>query len=209
MANKENQLVKVWDDDNLIKESIDFLRTPTQKVNFPISEHIKQMVEDLVDTYKAMTCAGIAANQVGFNKSIFVGMEHDREKSISEDSSQNIDDIVLETDNYEIYINPQIDKIDKNSTQFGEEGCLSIPGLSLKIERYDNIKIRYYNIDGKAIKKPLSGFISRLFQHELDHLNGNLMFESLIGRLDLDYVQDGISSETLQQLFDIIHNTKK
>ncbi|MAP66401.1 MAG: hypothetical protein CMF80_01715, partial [Candidatus Marinimicrobia bacterium] len=66
---------------------------------------------------------------------------------------------------------------DKSSTQNGEEGCLSIPDISLELERYDKIKVRYYNQEGKAIKKPLSGFISRLFQHELDHLNGNLMLE--------------------------------
>ena len=157
-----------------------------------------------MDTYKAVSCAGIAANQLGFNKSIFVGMKHDRDKNISDNPSQNIDEVVSNSDNCEIYINPQIDKVDKKSTQFGEEGCLSIPGLTLKIERYDNIKVRYYNMDGKAIKKPLNGFISRLFQHELDHLNGNLMFENLVGKLDLDYLQEDISEGTLQKLFELI-----
>ena len=83
----------------------------------------------------------------------------------------------LVPENYEIYINPQIDKVDKKSTQKGDEGCLSIPNLSLELERYDEIKVRYYNAKGRRIKKPLSGFLSRLFQHELDHLNGNLMLQ--------------------------------
>ena len=45
-------------------------------------------------------------------------------------------------------------------------------------ERFDKIKVRYFNEHGKKIKKPLKGFISRFFQHELDHLNGVLMVEN-------------------------------
>ena len=99
---------------------------------------------------------------------------------------QNIDKIEPKPDNYEIYINPRIDKTNEKSTQQGSEGCLSIPGISLIIERYDEIDIRYYNIDGKKQKKSLAGFLSRLFQHELDHLNGKLMFEDPISNILLD-----------------------
>ena len=46
-------------------------------------------------------------------------------------------------------------------------------------DRYDKIKVRYYNIDGNVVKTKLTGFLSKLFQHELDHLNGNLMIDDL------------------------------
>ena len=81
-------------------------------------------------------------------------------------------------DNYEFYINPQIDQTYKKSIQEEEEGCLSIPEIRLIAERYDKIKVRYYDINGKKIKKTLKGFLSRLFQHELDHLDGKLMVEN-------------------------------
>ena len=81
-------------------------------------------------------------------------------------------------DNYEFYINPQVDQTYKKSIQEEEEGCLSIPEIRLIAERYDKIKVRYYDINGKKIKKTLRGFLSRLFQHELDHLNGILMVEN-------------------------------
>ena len=81
-------------------------------------------------------------------------------------------------DNYEFYINPQIDQTYKKSIQEEEEGCLSIPEIRLVAERYDKIKVRYYDINGKKIKKTLKGFLSRLFQHELDHLDGKLMVEN-------------------------------
>tara|TARA_Y100001935_G_C17156794_1_gene433209 strand:- start:226 stop:846 length:621 start_codon:yes stop_codon:yes gene_type:complete len=177
MAVKDNELVQIWDGQKINTQKIDFLRTPTKKVVFPLSNHVKQVVTDLIDTFRAVPCAGIAANQLGYDKKIFIGMKHDNDKSVSDDPSKNIDDVKPESENLEIYINPQIDKTDKSSTQNGEEGCLSIPDISLELERYDKIKVRYYDQEGKAIKKPLSGFISRLFQHELDHLNGNLMLE--------------------------------
>jgi|TARA_A100001011_G_scaffold198785_1_gene207036 peptide deformylase len=177
MAVKDNDLVQIWDGSKIDTKKIDFLRTPTKEVAFPLSNHVKQVVTDLIDTFRAVPCAGIAANQLGYDKKIFIGMKHDNDKSVSDDPSKNIDDVKPESENLEIYINPQIDKTDKSSTQNGEEGCLSIPDISLELERYDKIKVRYYNQEGKAIKKPLSGFISRLFQHELDHLNGNLMLE--------------------------------
>ncbi len=177
MAIKDTDLVKIWDGSKIDTNKIDFLRTATKDVLFPISNHVKQIIEDLIDTFRAVPCAGIAANQIGYSKKIFIGMKHDNDKSVSENPSKNIDDVIPQSENLEIYINPQIDKTDKDSTQNGEEGCLSIPDISLELERYDKIKVRYYNQEGRVVKKPLSGFISRLFQHELDHLNGNLMLE--------------------------------
>ena len=177
MAVKDIDLVKVWEAGALIKKNIDFLRIPTKPVIFPASYKIDNIIQDLIDTYRALPCAGIAANQLGFDKKIFIGMKHVKEKAVIDDPAKNIDEVEPDPENYEIYINPQIDKVDKKSTQKGDEGCLSIPNLSLELERYDEIKVRYYNAKGRRIKKPLSGFLSRLFQHELDHLNGNLMLQ--------------------------------
>ena len=171
------KLVEVWDGENLIPDNINFLKKETKEVRLPFPDEINQILADLFDTYKTIPCAGIAANQLGFDKKVFIGMKHEKDEQNSDDSSRNIDEVKPDPDNYEIYINPKIDKINKKSTQTGEEGCLSIPFLTLELERYDQIKVRYYDMDGHKIKKPLSGFLSRLYQHELDHLNGNLMLE--------------------------------
>tara|TARA_Y100001934_G_C11883731_1_gene554376 strand:- start:22 stop:645 length:624 start_codon:yes stop_codon:yes gene_type:complete len=206
MAIKETDLVKIWDGKKVNRENIDFLRTPTKEVKFPLSNHVKQIIKDLIDTYKAVPCAGIAANQIGYDKKLFIGMKHDKDKSVSDDPSQNIDDVIPHSENYELYINPQIDKTDNNSTQNGEEGCLSIPDISLELERFDKIKVRYYNQEGKAVKKPLSGFISRLFQHELDHLNGNLMLdhENMINAKIFQKSEE--YSDLIHQVFEYIHS---
>ena len=202
MAIRKQDLYKVWDGENLIKSNIDFLLNRTKSVNFPLNEESKQIITDLEDTYQAVPCAGIAANQLGYNKKLFIGMKHDRDKIASDDPSQNLDNIEPDPDNYDIYINPQIDKKDIKSTQSGAEACLSIPGLSLIIERYDEIKVRYYTVEGRAIKKPLKGFLSRLFQHELDHLNGKLMFENPISKLDFHHIEEGLKPDIINALFD-------
>ena len=196
MAVKSQDLVKVWDGKKIIEENIQFLKQPTKKVNFPLSDYIQNIIKDLIDTYKATPCAGIAANQIGYDRSLFIGMEIDDRPDEDKEKGQNLDKVERDPNNYEIYINPQIDKVNEKSIQLGEEGCLSIPNLRLEITRYDKIKVRYYNLDGQAIRKPLDKFISRLYQHELDHLNGILMIE------DKDRIKDGFIDEKIpKELF--------
>jgi len=196
MAVKNQDLVKVWNGKELIEKNIQFLKQPTKKVNFPLSDYIHSIIKDLIDTYKATPCAGIAANQIGYDKSIFIGMEYDDRPEEGKDDGENLDNVERDPNNYEIYINPQIDKINEKSLQVGDEGCLSIPNLTLQVERYDKIKVRYYTLEGKAAKKPLDKFISRLYQHELDHLDGKLMIE------DRERIKDGFISEQIpKELF--------
>ena len=169
------KLVEVWDGELLIKKNIFFLKKKTKEVNFPYSDQVTSILKDLLDTYKTMPCAGIAANQIGYDKRIFIGiLEDDDEKE--KEKKEIIGN--PNASNYEFYINPQIDHSTNKSIQEGEEGCLSIPEVRLITERFDKIKVRYFNAEGKKIVKPMNGFLSRLFQHELDHLNGILMVES-------------------------------
>ena len=142
----------------------------------PFSPQIKEILVDLLDTYKSIPCAGVAANQIGYDKKIFIGLKHDNYEEEKDDDKQVIGN--PNSDNYEFYINPKIEHSSKKSLQEGEEGCLSIPEIRLIAERYDKIKVKYFNEEGKKIKKPLKEFMSRLFQHELDHLDGKLMVEN-------------------------------
>ena len=178
------EIVKIWDGENLITENIDFLHKKTKPVEFPISEETKTIINDLIDSYKAIPCAGIAANQIGYDRSIFVGMktcdDEDQGKQVErmESAPEKYSEMLNEfSQNREIYINPKIYKIREDSTQNDTEGCLSVPNLTVDMIRHDKIKVRYRNIDGGVIKRPLKGFISKLFQHELDHLNGVLMLD--------------------------------
>ena len=172
------KLVEVWDGKNLIKDNISFLKQNTKEVHLPITARSKIILDDLLDTYKKIPCAGIAANQIGYEKRIFIGLKYDDYDEGKEDDKEKKIKGNPNADNYEFYINPQIDQTYKKSFQEEEEGCLSIPEIRLIAERYDKIKVRYYDINGKKIQKTFKGFLSRLFQHELDHLNGVLMVEN-------------------------------
>ena len=173
------KLVQVWDGKILKEKNISFLKQKTKEVRLPLSENNKQILKDLKDTYNIIPCAGIAANQIGYDKRIFIGLKHDDYNDENEDQEESKEVIGNpNNNNFEFYINPQIDHSSRKSIQEGEEGCLSIPEIRLVAERFDKIKIRYYNENGEKIKKPLCGFLSRLFQHELDHLDGVLMVEN-------------------------------
>lgn len=59
------------------------------------------------------------------------------------------------------------------------EGCLSVPGIRGKVPRFDRIEVEYSDRNGKKVRQELSGFVARIFQHELDHLNGILFVDRL------------------------------
>ena len=212
---KNKKIVAIWDENKILKENIKFLQTKTKTVTFPASDFIKNIVQDLIDAYKVINCAGIAANQIGYEYQIFIGMKEliniEDAKDI-EKAEANLTELNgnPHADNYEIYINPQIDKIDRNSINQDEEGCLSIPGLLVDRERYDIIKVRYYNINGKVKKTTLTGFLSKLFQHELDHLNGILMiddFNKLSNLYPIDETEQNV--EKYQTLYSAYNRLKK
>ena len=167
------EIIKVWDSGSIIKENVKFLMTPTKDVTFPMTNNVKTIINDLIDTYEKITCAGIAANQIGYNKNIFIGKKNEED----------------ENDDFQVFINPIIDKVSEDSLLTGPEGCLSIPDLSLNIERYDKISVRWYDQKGRKKTDKISGFISRLFQHETEHLNGQLMIG---GRIHSGRSQDSV-----------------
>jgi len=74
-------------------------------------------------------------------------------------------------------INPKI--ISKKGSQIGEEGCLSFPGLFVKIKRAQVVEVEGLDSEGKLIKIKALGLLARVFQHEIDHLDGILMIDRL------------------------------
>ncbi len=74
-------------------------------------------------------------------------------------------------------INPEI--ISETGEQLGEEGCLSVPGEYENVRRAENITIKAMNENGETYTMDASGFLARVFQHEIDHLNGVLFIDKL------------------------------
>ena len=126
-----------------------------------INKEELEIIQDMKATLNDYGGFGIAAPQIGVNKRIIV-IQVDKEKC----SYKNCEDIPTT-----VMINPEWKKI-SDETDSEYEGCLSVPTIRGKVERYTNIEVTYYNENGEQITKQVKGFTARDIQHECDHLDG-------------------------------------
>ena len=130
------------------------LRKKCQEVK-EINEDVRKLISDMIETMQKNNGIGLAAPQVGVLKRIIVAETANGPKG---------------------FINPRILKKSKE-TEIIEEGCLSFPGLFLKIKRAKEIEIEAFDEEGKKIKA--EGLLARVLQHEIDHLNGILFIDKI------------------------------
>lgn len=134
-----------------------------------ISQEILEEIEDLKETLNFTEGYGIAASQAGINKRIVI-IQVNKEKCTYKDCEE-----VLTT----VMINPTWRKMSEK-TEIEYEGCLSVPSIRGKVERYTNIEVTYYNEKGEKIIKQVKGFTARDVQHECDHLDGIVFLEKVV-----------------------------
>ena len=123
-----------------------------------IDGSLVRLVDDMVTTMYEAPGIGLAAPQVGVQKRLFVYDLHDGEGPRA-------------------MVNPEIRETRGEWTY--EEGCLSVPGLSWEIIRPNEVHIVGRDLDGNEIDLEVDELAGRLFQHELDHLDGVLLIERL------------------------------
>lgn len=128
-----------------------------------MTQRIKTLIEDMLDTMYDAQGVGLAAPQVGVLKQIVV-------IDVTEDGSQPI-----------VLINPQIVKL--SGTQTGQEGCLSVPGKAGIVTRANYAKVRALNADMVEIEVEGEELLARALQHEIDHLSGVLYVSKVEGEL--------------------------
>ncbi|MGV2828835.1 peptide deformylase [Myxosarcina sp. GI1(2024)] len=143
------------------------LRQPAKRIS-KVDEKIATLIEDMLHTMYSSDGIGLAAPQVGVNKQLII---IDCEPNKAEDTS-----LVL--------INPKITKFGTRLCK-AEEGCLSIPGVYLEVTRPDEIEVSYKNERGKPSKLRATGLLSRVIQHEMDHLNGVMFVDRVENNLAL------------------------
>ncbi len=74
---------------------------------------------------------------------------------------------------FEVFVNPEITKYD-GEPQIDTEGCLSVPDFYGEVPRYPQVKVRAQDLQGKPLRLTANGFLARVLQHEIDHLQGKL-----------------------------------
>lgn len=147
------------------------LRTKCRRIE-EITDDIKALGQDLIDSMLAHNGSGLAAPQLGYDLAMFAIRVSDKfdEYGYPEDEEPKI------------FINPEIiysssDKVTDN------EGCMSLPGFLAKVTRPRRIKVQAMGIDGKMFTEELEHWRARCVQHETDHCNGILSIDRMTDKL--------------------------
>ena len=174
----------------MIRDLVDcndpILRLPLEKFDFtnPPTDPLELAV-DLAETCLHHNGLAIAANQVGLPYRVFV----------------------IRGDEIITCFNPTI--VDQSpETIVLEEGCLSFPGLFVKVKRPKKIKVRYTEPNAETVTQIFDGFTARVFQHELDHLNG-IVYTGRANRFHLEQARKRVKKPRLGDMSKAIATAQK
>ncbi len=121
-----------------------------------IDEKLVRLTDEMFTVMYDAPGIGLAAPQIGVQRQVFV-YDIDEERKV--------------------ILNPQI--VESSGEWVYDEGCLSIPGLYVEMLRPKKVLVRGINLDGNQVEIEADELLARLFQHEIDHLNGVLMFDRM------------------------------
>lgn len=148
----------------IVKVPNKILKTPTEKVT-DFSE-VDGIIKNMVETAIANNLVGLAANQVGINKSIFIV----RTETSNKDGQQ--------TTSFAGFVNPVVKANREKGDSWDWEGCGSLPGIQCLIKRWNVVSVKAQTSDGSEFEMNASGLASRIIQHENGHLQGKLIIEN-------------------------------
>jgi peptide deformylase len=162
---------------DIVREGDDILRKKTSEVEIPLNEEDKEqlfcMLQYLKNSqnppvakkFRLRPGVGLSANQIGLDKRMFVAL-------LKNDKNEDMEYLV---------INPKIISHSVNMIYLPDgEGCLSVDReVKGFVPRYERIKVKAYNLNGKEVIYKLKGYESIVFQHEMDHLNGIMFYDHI------------------------------
>jgi len=162
-ANKTWQL---WRDGKMVEEEAALLRRKAADLPVPFDAEAKKDIRTLVEAFlKRNDALGLAAPQIGISKRIIAFKVKDFDKKG-----------VSGKDDWEVLINPRVTQA-RGDEEVMNEGCLSCPDISVEVTRPTEIKVKAVDIDGNKVNRRYKGFLARIVQHEIDHLDGRLVVD--------------------------------
>ena len=181
----------VINDDSIDKHKRSILTTPAKNISFPLSKEDKQVIKILEKKYdNEENCAGLAAPQIGFNKRVIIfGLSA---KLLDDPKIKASRKDFVQTMEKSIWINPSYSPIGEEQTK-DYEGCFSVHTWVVPTPRYNKIQYNATLVDGTEITGIAEGFLARVIQHEIDHLNGKLC-------IDYSSKRDRITHEEYKKL---------
>lgn len=154
------------------------LRETSRPVEDFGSPFLRSLVEDMHDTMAACDGAGLAAPQIGVPLRVMVfGFEHNPRYPEAEAVPATV------------LVNPEFEVLDE-AQEAGWEGCLSVPGLRGWVSRHAHIRYRGFSPEGKPLDRIAQGFHARVFQHELDHLDGVLYTDRIADPARFGFIEE-------------------
>ena len=163
---------------NILHFPDDRLRTVAAPVE-EVTDEIRQLTDDMLETMYAAPGIGLAATQVNVHQRVIV-------IDVSEEKNQPL-----------VLINPEI--IEKDGVQTFDEGCLSVPGIYETVERAEHIRIRALNRDGESYELEADDLLAVCIQHEMDHLMGKL-FVDYLSSLKLQRIKKKLQKQQKQAM---------
>ena len=133
-----------------------------KKVSTPVTafdDNLKALAARMFELMRESRGVGLAAPQVGLNLRMFVMNP------------------TGEPDADRVYVNPVLSEAEGSET--AEEGCLSLPGIHVDVERSKVLRIQAQDLEGKPIDQVETGYLARIWQHETDHLNGTMLTDRM------------------------------
>jgi peptide deformylase len=124
-----------------------------------VSDEIRQLIDDMLETMYAAPGIGLAATQVDVHQRVLV-------MDISEDKSEP-----------RCFVNPVI--LEASGVASADEGCLSVPEVYETVERAAEIRVKALDREGKEFEMSADGLLAVCIQHEMDHLEGKLFVDYL------------------------------
>jgi peptide deformylase len=142
------------------------LRRKAHKIT-AIDKDLQTFIDDMIETLHDAPGVGLAAPQVSESIRLIVVEYGEENEDGDEEGPKKL----------YVVINPEIVEVSEEKIM-GMEGCLSIPGLVGEVERHQSLVVKGLNRFGKTVRIKADGWLARIFQHEIDHLNG-VMFTDL------------------------------
>jgi len=157
----------LWRDGTTVDEEARLLRRPADDLPVPFDARAKKDIATLINAFmKRDDALGLAAPQIGISKKIV----------IFKNKNFDIKGAPKSKDDYDVLVNPRITQI-RGDFETMNEGCLSCPDINVEVSRATEIKVRAYDQDGRKVNKRYTGFLARIVQHEVDHLEGRLIID--------------------------------
>ncbi len=144
------------------------LREIATEVTDVNNAQVQNLIDNLIEITLEANGVGIAAPQIGHSVRVVIIASH---PNIRYPDAPTMSPMAM--------INPRI--ISHSSMiEIGEEGCLSVQDERGKVDRYQQIEVEYFTREGKLVTEEYTGFVARIIQHELDHLNGILFVDRIV-----------------------------